>query len=652
MMIMSKVSYYIVAIIIIMQSCSNIPDGVMQSIKMSGDNAVELRKVINHYKEVDIDQEKLSAIYFLIDNMKWHYSLSKDVEQNYYSKLIKTLSHDSFPEKQRLDLLWQNSVAGNSSVELDLRTIKSDYLIKIVDRAFEQWQGDFWSNHLSFEEFCETLLPYKLIDLQCCDYWKDSLNVKYKIYNEDPDTKPHGEFEYSVFHVAKQLNAQILEKVKTRADDRANVRKFLADNVITKIPYGDCEAFAFAHVAAYISKGIGAYIEYIPCWGDRDGGHAFYSIITKSGITVPVMFGVVTHGGFETMQGMNCPKVFRRVYSVNEKYLKYQQRYSDIYDFSSHLFYSDVTNLYNHTADIQISIKKDLCFASVAYICVYNGGAWRVVDFGSIDGGNACFENLGKGILYIVKGVDKDGNLIPVSNPFVLGANGEIEELIPDMNSVEDVILRRKYLKSDHVWQMEQMVVGGEIHASNFSDFKDYDVVYKVNDVNYPDMIKLDIGKSYRYWRYYSAPEARCNIAEFQLFDSQMNQCYGSPIINFAPLDSNYRAENLFDNDWLTSYESDVKSDSWIGCDLGQPKEITHVRVVQRSDDNGIHPGDEYVLMYWDNGVWNELYRKVADDKKIEFGNVPRNTLLLLKNMTRGTQERVFTIENGNQRFW
>ena len=56
--------------------------------------------------------------------------------------------------------------------------------------------------------------------------------------------------------------------------------------------------------------------------------------------------------------------------------------------------------------------------------------------------------------------------------------------------------------------------------------------------------------------------------------------------------------------------------------------------------------------MYWDNGVWNELYRKVADDKKIEFGNVPRNTLLLLKNMTRGTQERVFTIENGSQRFW
>ena len=176
---MSKVSYYIVAIIIIMQSCSNIPDGVMQSIKMSGDNAVELRKVINHYKEVDIDQEKLSAIYFLIDNMKWHYSLSKDVEQNYYSKLIKTLSHDSFPEKQRLDLLWQNSVAGNFSVELDLRTIKSDYLIKIVDRAFEQWQVDFWSNHLSFEEFCETLLPYKLIDLQCCDYWKDSINVGY-----------------------------------------------------------------------------------------------------------------------------------------------------------------------------------------------------------------------------------------------------------------------------------------------------------------------------------------------------------------------------------------------------------------------------------------------------------------------------------------
>ena len=616
------------------------------------ENNDEIRKLIEHYSTVDVDKEKLAAVNFLLDNMQWHFTFSEQVANDYYTRLNGLLCKDSFPEHINLDVLWQSAVGGNNILVSDISCIKADYLIKMIDKAFSQWRGNMWSSHLSFDEFCETLLPYKLLDLQLLDNWKDTLGAFYKIYDEDSETKPHGEFEYSVFHVAKQLNTQILDKVKIRTDDRANVRKFLADNVITKIPYGDCEAFAFAHVAAYISKGIGAYIEYIPYWGDRDGGHVFYSIITKSGITVPVMFGVVTHGGFETMQGMNCPKVFRRVYSVNEKYLKYQQRYSDIYDFSSHLFYSDITHLYNHTADIQISIQKDLCSASVVYICVYNGGAWRVVDFGELDGGKACFENLGKGILYIVKGVDKDGNLIPVSNPFVLGANGEIEELIPDMNSVEDVILRRKYLKSDHVWQMEKMVVGGEIHASNSADFATYDLMYRVQDVYYPDIINVEAGKRYRYWRYYSAPEARCNIAEFQLFDSQMNQCYGSPIINFASLDSNYRAENVFDNDWLTSYESDVKSDSWVGCDMGKPQNISGVRVVQRSDDNGIHPGDEYLLMYWNNGIWNEFCRKVADDKKIEFGKVPQNTLLLLKNMTRGTQERVFTIENGNQRFW
>lgn len=633
-------------------SCSDVPKRVHDSIILAGENGDELMSVIDHYTNVDKDIEKLQATYFLLDNMKWHFSFDTQISDRYYAKLKTLLDRDSFPAGKDIKAVWNAMATENNVYVSDLSFIGADYLIRNIDKAFELWRNNFWSSHIDFNEFCETLLPYKLLDLQVVDNWKDTLAIRYKIYDEDIDTKPHGEFEFSVFHIAKQLNEKILGSVKTRFEDNYNVRMFLNDDVLTRIPYGDCETSAFAHVAAFLSKGVGAYIEYVPYWGDRDNGHAFYSIITKSGITVPVLFGVVSHGGFETMQGMNCPKVFRRKFSVNHRYLEYQQKYSRIHDFISYLFCEDVTKLYNHADNLKVEVDTKLCVENVAYICVYNNRDWRVVDFGSINKGVAEFENMGKGIVYMVYGVDENCELVPISDPFIFNVNGEIETLKPDFNKVDIVSLRRKYLKSDHVWQMEKLVVGGEIHASNNSDFVPYDVIYKISDINYPDLIKVNDAKEYRYWRYYSAPNARCNISEFQLFDDIGNVVVGKPIVRFGCVDTNYRAENVFDNDWLTCYEADVKSDCWVGCDLEKPQSIANIRVVQRSDDNGIHPGDEYALMFWNNNEWEVVDRKVANDKIIMFENVPSNSLLLLMNLSRGVQERIFTYINNSQRFW
>ena len=46
-------------------------------------------------------------------------------------------------------------------IALDARTLTADYLIRNIDEAFAVWDRP-WNRHLSFNEFCEWILPYRV----------------------------------------------------------------------------------------------------------------------------------------------------------------------------------------------------------------------------------------------------------------------------------------------------------------------------------------------------------------------------------------------------------------------------------------------------------------------------------------------------------
>jgi hypothetical protein len=68
-------------------------------------------------------------------------------------------------------------------------------------------------------------------------------------------------------------------------------------------------------------------------------------------------------------------------------------------------------------------------------------------------------------------------------------------------------------------------------------------------------------------------------------------------------------------------------------------------------ESNNISMGDTYELFYWDKG-WQSLGVKVARSSKLVYVNAPSNTLFLVKNITRGKQERIFSYENNSQIWW
>ena len=115
--------------------------------------------------------------------------------------------------------------------------------------------------------------------------------------------------------------------------------------------------------------------------------------------------------------------------------------------------------------------------------------------------------------------------------------------------------------------------------------------------------------------------------------------------------DVRYSREAAFDDDPFTYYISNLQSGGWIGMDFGKPVRINKVGYLARGDDNNIRVGDEYELYYWDLNGWVSLGKQRATIMSLTFNNVPDNALLILRDHTRGKEERIFLYED-NEQIW
>ena len=79
---------------------------------------------------------------------------------------------------------------------------------------------------------------------------------------------------------------------------------------------------------------------------------------------------------------------------------------------------------------------------------------------------------------------------------------------------------------------------------------------------------------------------------------------------------------------------------------------VTKIRYLPRNDDNIIVPGQLYELFYWENDGWVSLGQQTATEYVLYYDNAPFNALFLLRNLTKGKEERIFTYENDQQVWW
>ena len=640
----------LVLTIFLFAGCSDGNKYLRESLKAAGENRAELEAVLNHYKYEDKDPLKLKAAEYLISNMPGHYSYADTARINeFYRIAVGLLGTGPNPDWQRdttslisrrdfPDLLYSPATVP------DVEIMKADYLINNIDLAFKEWKGRPWSYHLTFDEFCSWILPYKAIELQTLDNWREVLSAYYcDSINKVPADDVQRNSIWGAIEIVRNEIQQDQYRIGHRVIwDGPEIIPLRNADAWTKMTYGNCIEYVTMGISVYRSLGLPAAVDAVPIWGRNRAGHCWYVFPSDNGIETQSQEEMIYPAGMQFYPYERLPKVYRMSYAINRDVEEYNKKAKFVHKFD--LCREDVTDHYCRTSDIDIDllpgVKPKDKYVYIAMFGVLSENQWEILDFGKIKNGKAHFNKMGRDIQYIVLGYNGQ-SLVPMSYPFILEKNGSVRYIICDESNLRSVTLKRKYYQSYNVVDMRRRLLGGRIQCSNRSDFKDALTLFTIETTDIPDKISVKPDKPYRYWRYMSPDGSWGSVAEVAFFDADAEKISGRGIANAeAGQDAIDRA---YDNDWLTNFEINQPDGNWIGIDMGKPGKVNYVRIIPRSDDNDVHPGQEYELCYLNSrSKWKSLGRKVADDNFLQFDSVPNNCLLWLINHTCGFDERPF----------
>lgn len=662
--LLKKSIYALFAIIALVafSGCSKDDMYLRYALKAAGNNRKELKAVLKHYRSVDKDPEKLKAAKYLIANMPAHYSYRDTAAINrYYSQALEILGTGPSPDWQR-DTLRQISDSQYAGITRDIisdvEIMTADYLIYSIDHAFNQWRTQPWSRHLTYNEFRDWVLPYKVTELQSLDDWRDTLSHH---YSDSLRTIPATDYERNTVYGAIEIVRNEIHSKQSAIghrviwEDRGSIPMRSAATWV-RMTYGSCMDYVTMGNAVFRSLGFPAAVDQIPSWGRNSDGHSWYLFLDDRGREQVTINSLIMGAGMQFYPYERIPKVWRNTYAINRDLVKYRNTAKYVYPFD--LCQQDVTEKYNVTSDIQIEtdINKTRQLADRKYVyiamAVNNGGPqWKVLDYGTLKRGKATFRNMGCNMLYIALGYNGK-ELIPISHPFILHKNGSVEYIDGTLDSKTiSMDLRRKYYESYNVVDMRRRMLGGKFQCSDYRDFRDAVTLYTIEDTDIPYLIETNVSRPYRYWRYFSPDGSWGSISEVSFHDAQGNKISGRGIAN--PEAGQDAIDRAYDGNLLSNFEINQPNGIWIGMDMGKPTVVTYVSVSPRSDDNDVCPGNEYELFYFNGTKWRSIKYEIAGGNSIHIDKIPVNTLLWLRNYTRGNNERPFIIdENGDIEWW
>ena len=644
--------------ILMLTGCSEDNRYLRDALKAAGENRTELEAVLEHYRTIDIDPQKLDAAKYLIANMPAHYSYRDTAAINsYYHKALEILGTGPSPDWQRDTLRYISDtqyLGITSDIISDVEIMTADYLIYSIDHAFHQWRTEPWAQHLAYEQFRDWILPYKVTELQSLDAWRDTLS---RHYSDSLKTVPSSDIQRNTIYGAIEIVRNEIHRKQSNIGlrviwgDRGSIPMRSAATWV-RMTYGSCMDYVIMGTAVFRSIGLPTVVDYVPIWGRNHDGHSWYVFMSDRGKEERTINALILPAGQQFYPYERIPKVFRLSYTIDRERYRYYKNAKYVYPLE--LCVMDVTDHYNLTSDIDVDIFKGVKlmdnYVYIATFSVSSSNQWEVLDIGKIKRGKAHFQNMGRNMIYIAMGYNGH-DIVPISSPFILHKNGEIQYVVCDEKDRTSISLKRKYYQSFNVVDMRRRLLGGKIQCSNRADFKEALTLYTIESTDIPDKIFVESNGNYRYWRYLSPDGSWGSVAEVAFFDENKNKMSGRGIANAeAGQDAIDRA---YDDDWLTNFEINQPDSNWVGMDFGKPSCVKYVRVIPRSDDNDVHPGQEYELCYLNSrSRWKSLGRKIAPGNYLEYDSVPSGGLLWLINHTCGIDERPFMIDSDDNVEW
>ena len=623
---------------------------VIAAIPCKGNYRLKYSKVLEHYSKYQSDSLKYRAALFLIDNMDGHQSPEgKGMEE--FIRLIHT--YKEFKGIRELANSWKEAHKVEKTAFVpDSLIVDSEYLINNIEDAFDSWENSPWHSEISFDQFCHYILPYRVKDEKICRNWRKILRERYL---------PKIQAVNSIKEAFVLIRDSVLNSIALSNSYSPYTYDVLTADYIKR---ADCDQRCVLLVSVLRAMGIPAAIDVIPLWADYSvRGHSWVSLVLKGGATYTVYenekearrYNVIDASRFKVRYHVtpadSCPFTVKNRKTAAKVYRIGYEKTNPVDSFSprflSDPFAIDVSSEYGLRSKVTLKVKT----GQQCYLCIFKSGHnWVPVAKAFPENGEVVFDDIGQPVVYLVA-ISNEKGLMPVSEPFLVDENGMSKIFVADSSRKESITLHRKYPLYSYITDLWGYMKGGVFEGANKADFSNAVELGKIKRMPYGEtIIEVSTHERFRFLRYRSPANNRTALAElcFYSLDSlgQKKMLKGVPI--YQGVDSG-KVRLAFDRNLETNATA-IDVGYWIGLDLGEgvKQRISQIKFAPTSDTNNIEAGHLYELYYFDT-KWHFLGRQLSNSQSLTFDNIPHGALLLLKDKTKGHEERIFEYNNNNQ---
>ena len=672
-------------------SCIN-HAGVDKTLSLAGENRTELEKVLTHYKNSG-ERKKYRAACYLIDNMKYHGSygkieyldnridsLAREADVAYYSD-VKGMSHKEILSddiKRKMDKIGKkyakkhahltyDSVKYSNRFHPDYKEIDSKFLIEHIDHAFEMWKTSPYAKNLSFDEFCEYLLPYRAIP----GYRHLNNNVEYYSWfgkyftNVGCDSI---EDYLKLYHTTMMNTHRYLGYFKYGYKMNPGICGAFYENT------RDCYDIANICAGIFRSIGIPAYVAVSITFQDLNGMHVICAAMDKDGSWKYFEPETLIEGtNEEYMKKKRYMNIHRHSFALPEKSVLSYCNQSNLIPGAFKQFCEDVS------ADATPTVKYDIKYngnedCPVAYLASFSStGTLIPVTWGKKSGKSYTFDNVMLDRLYFPVTYN-NGRITQFSSPFMLKKDISQRKgyryitYTPVDNKIVDGICTRKYPVKLSTKERMKNMVGIHVIASDNYNYSDCDTLAVIDFLPEPYLqdLPLKCDRPYKNYRIQTGNNDWLHLSEVYFLAPKSYGYSNSlptpelpilPDVVYNDTVEYVRFRDVPEDEFLRRAENDgnmqtISATSCVNLRFDEQRYMTKVRFSPRNAENNIFPEHEYVLYKWHKTGWEQVEQKKASAHYLNFDNVQVGSLYWLKNITTGQEESPFVFdENGKQHF-
>lgn len=606
-------------------TCCTGQNRLESALLQSGDNRDRLE---NALLSVAGDSLKSKAMELsIINSQYYHERTGRDLDS-----LKRALKGPKLSDAERK--AWQRKDVSSIRMSADVSRISDTILVDNVNLAVDVWRSRPWSRHYSDDDFFQYVLPYRIAD-EPLENWRGAYLERYAaVY----DSLCNG--------VDDPVEAAMLILTHVRNSKVATLPEMSYPHLGALHLLDSRRGYCRDHcdIAIYVLRSLGIpvatdFYESSPSYNSR---HFWTAVVDTLHRVREFNLGERPYT-WEKPERRKKGKVYREKFSPQEP-----MSGEDICPFFRNPFIEDVSDEYGFSSDISLEITgNDSCHQ---YLSFYDGREYQPIAITKVRDGKTTFVNIEEGLIYFPTYYNPGTkSMRPSSYPVLSGKTQH--DFIPDMSNQDSVRIWRKYpMQKTKVFLGNAVGMKIEGYVKNGVD-KSFSI--ELTDTPSINIIRLQLPdrSAFRFLSLCAPCNKRLELSEIIAMTadgsvkpvSVINATTGTEITQtILPI--------ITDDRWETCYVS-KKDGEHIVLDFGHVIKTDELTIIPRTDDNFVHPGDEYELFYHAGAEgWKSLGRKKADGSSLDYA-APRNAVLWLKNYTRGKEERPFYMQENSQIF-